>query len=54
MPSNIEMYLKIKREEYEYAQKHNLKALAEVTRQAVKKTCKKFKVTPQSQQLELF
>lgn len=52
MNDQLQSYLKVKREEYEFAKKNNLKALQEVTRAAVKKTIKKFnlKLVPGEQQ----
>jgi len=50
----LEEFFRIKREEYEYAKKHNLKTLQEVIRQSVKKTIKNQKLQPVNKQLELF
>lgn len=50
----LEEFYRIKREEYEYAKKHNLKMLQEVIRQSVKKSIKHHKLKPQPKQLELF
>lgn len=52
IPEHLQIFLDRKREEYEYAIKHNKPMLAEITRQAVKNTCKKFgiKLVPGEQQ----
>lgn len=50
----LEQFFKTKREEYEYAKRHNLKALQQAIRQCVKKTAKLHQVKIQPTQLELF
>lgn len=52
MRSEVIKFLEVKRKEYEYADKHNLKALKEVIRVCVKKTIKnnQIKLVPGEQQ----
>lgn len=51
----VERYLEIKRQEYNYAVKHNLLTLQKIVLQSVKQATKKFnyKIKP-NEQLELF